>query len=261
MTKRFVFTMTAGRTGTAWLASFLQLNLRLPAIHEPLAIDDFGVQMPDIRVMRAFNNRGLDEVVQAFWARKFSTLSELDNYIETNHTLAKCGLIETLAELDLNRDISIFSIRRNWVNQCISYLVRADFRNITLAWQWYLNSSYQRKLLDPKPFFNMSERFGEIFWYIAEIEARQAYYKFLYGDRFNFIECELESIVTEDGAASILDRLGITDVPPQMPEKKNENQFTANDQLRQELECIVASIDFDAAQIANDYISSGRRLS
>ena len=52
------FTITAGRTGTAWLRSFLSLNFNIEAIHEPLGIDDFGTQMPDIKTMRNFNNFG-----------------------------------------------------------------------------------------------------------------------------------------------------------------------------------------------------------
>ena len=50
------FTITAGRTGSAWLASFLSLNLQIEEVHEPLGINDFGEKMPDIRTMRNFNN-------------------------------------------------------------------------------------------------------------------------------------------------------------------------------------------------------------
>jgi len=260
MAKRFIFTITAGRTGTAWLASFLHENLQFPVIHEYLGVDDFGVKMPDIRVMRVFNERGLDKIVQAFWQTKFSSICDLDNYGETNHTLAKCGLIETLAAIDLDRDIYIFNIKRNWVDQCISYLVRADFRNMTSVWQWYLASSYARKILDPAPYHKASPRFGEIFWYIAEMEARQAYYKALYGDRFNFIDCDLESLVTLDGAADVLGRLGVSNMPPRLPPKENDNKMTANAQLRQELQDAVDGIAFDATHMANEYIHAGHRL-
>jgi len=36
------FTITAGRTGSAWLASFLSMNLQIEEVHEPLGINDFG---------------------------------------------------------------------------------------------------------------------------------------------------------------------------------------------------------------------------
>ena len=52
------FSITAGRTGSAWLASFLSANLQIDEIHEPLGINDFGEKMPDIRTMRNFNNFG-----------------------------------------------------------------------------------------------------------------------------------------------------------------------------------------------------------
>jgi hypothetical protein len=56
---RFIFSITAGRTGTAWITNFLGENLGIKSIHEPLGIDDFGNQMPDIKTMRMFNERGL----------------------------------------------------------------------------------------------------------------------------------------------------------------------------------------------------------
>ena len=89
------FTITAGRTGYAWLTSFLTANLGIAAVHEPLGIDDFGIQMPDIRTMGSFNNFGNNDFVKAFWERKFSHLPDT-TYAETNHTLCKCGLVENL---------------------------------------------------------------------------------------------------------------------------------------------------------------------
>ena len=58
------FTITAGRTGSAWLASFLSQNLNINEVHEFLGINDFGNKMPDIRTMRNFNNFGNNEFVQ-----------------------------------------------------------------------------------------------------------------------------------------------------------------------------------------------------
>ena len=55
---KVIFTLTAGRTGSAWLADFLAQNYQVTSIHEPLEIEDFGVRMPDIKVMRSFNNFG-----------------------------------------------------------------------------------------------------------------------------------------------------------------------------------------------------------
>ena len=68
MSNQQYFTITAGRTGSAWLASFLSANLKAHAI-EPLEIDDFGVKMPDIRTMRSFNNFGNNDFVRQFWKK------------------------------------------------------------------------------------------------------------------------------------------------------------------------------------------------
>jgi len=260
MHNHFIFTITAGRTGTAWLASFIRENLKIPTIHEPLDIDDFGNQMPDIRVMRSFNNRGMDEVTRSFWARKFDKLKELDNYCETNHTLAKCGLVEALAEMELDRKISFICVRRNWIDQCASYLTRYDFDNITLIWQWYLSHDYPRKIVNPDILLKMAP-FGGVLWYIAEIEARQSYYRQLFGDRFNFIDCDLETLTTEAGAAELLSRLGYPDSSPILPQRKNANQPVGElDKIKQKLAKVINNINFDADAIADNFIRSGHRL-
>lgn len=85
-----VFHNNSGRTGSAWLTEFLSPNLAINAIHEPLGLDVFGVNMPDIWTMRSFN-----DFVKAFWERKFASLPNTI-YAETNHTICKCGLVENI---------------------------------------------------------------------------------------------------------------------------------------------------------------------
>ena len=86
---------TGGKAELFCIAGFLSLNLRVEAIHEPLGVNDFGTKMPDIRTLRNFNTFGNNEVVRDFWKNKFNSLKG-EIYAETNHTLAKCGLIENL---------------------------------------------------------------------------------------------------------------------------------------------------------------------
>ena len=90
-----IFTLSAGRTGTAWLSDFLAVNFTCDALHEPLGIEDFGNRMPDIKIMRSFTKTGNNAIVTDFWKRKLSMLTS-NMHIETNHTLAKCGLIENM---------------------------------------------------------------------------------------------------------------------------------------------------------------------
>ena len=62
--ERLIFTITAGRTGTAWLTSFIRDNSSFLSVHEFVGIDDFGSRMPDIRTMRTFNDIGLTDHVK-----------------------------------------------------------------------------------------------------------------------------------------------------------------------------------------------------
>ena len=161
------FTITAGRTGSAWLTSFLTTNLGIDAVHEPFGIDDFGVNMPDIRTMRSFNNYGNNDFVKAFWERKFSNLPNA-TYAETNHTLCKCGLVENLLLNKLEDETILIVLRRDIVKQCVSYIVRHDFGNITLAWQWYLHPTYRKKIINPEPFMKLGG-IGFPLWYCYEM--------------------------------------------------------------------------------------------
>ena len=150
--------------------------------------------MPDIKVMRSFNNFGNNTTVQEFWERKLSVIQQ-NSYIETNHTLGKCGLIENLYKTPIAADTKIIILKRNIVKQCSSYLVRSDFVHITTAWQWYLHPSYQKKLVNPEPFLKF-DGVGLALWYCYEMAARQAFYKLAYSSSIKMIEVSLEDIVT-----------------------------------------------------------------
>ena len=136
--QKLIFTITAGRTGTAWLSKFIAINSQFESVHEPVRIEDFGTMMPDIKIMRTFNDIGMTDSVKDFWQRKFEILSNVTHYSEVNHTLSKCGLIEFMGQYtDLKKNVSIILLRRkNRVKHAVSFLVRNDFSHITLQWQW-----------------------------------------------------------------------------------------------------------------------------
>jgi hypothetical protein len=255
---RYIFSVTGGRTGTAWIAEFLAENLGIRSIHEPLGIDDFGNQMPDIRTMRTFNERGLTEFVRQFWGRKFKGIENHQTYAESNHTLAKCGLLEYAAEARHHDDFVFLCIRRNHVDQCLSHINRGDFQNITIDWQWYLNFRYKRKIIQPEPLLKMGY-IGVIIWYIFEIEARQEYYKIIYGGKFQFLDLKMERMTQMEGARELLRSLGIT-AEPKMSEAKNTNKAPENKGLRDQVTKCLSQIDFDPAKIAQDFVAAGRRL-
>lgn len=255
---RYYFTLTAGRTGTAWLADFLGLNLGVPAVHELLGIDDFGVEMPDIKTMRSFNDRGNDAHVRAFWAGKLARIGARENYIETNHTLAKCGLIENLTGSHLAKDSVVVVLRRNRIDQCVSYLVRGDFLNVAVDWQWYLSPRYRNVIVSPGEFLKLGQ-LGVALWYCYEMEARQAYYLRQFGGRLSFVEARLEDITEPAGAEALLQELGI-DSEPVMPPKANANLRRPQEALTAKVTELVGRFRFDPAKLVTDYLESGRTL-
>jgi hypothetical protein len=254
----YVFTLTGGRTGTAWLAELLADNLAVPVVHEPLEIDDFGVAMPDIRTMRSFNDRGNDAVVTAFWNRKRELIARQPSYIETNHTLAKCGLIENIADSPLAAASTIIILTRDKADCCASYLLRGDFANATMEWSWFLSPRYRNNIIGYEPFAAMKE-FGRPVWFVHEMEARQHYYARLFGGRLRFIAADLAALNTPSGADALLQALG-HDGPVRLPPARNVGALQADPSLRQALRTILASVTIDTGAAAEAYIAAGRRL-
>ena len=88
-----------------------------------------------------------------------------------------------------------------------------------------------------------------MFWYAAEIEARQEYYKILYDDRFKFINCNLEEVVTQQGAEELLSKLEI-DAVPMLPLHKNKAENQISSDLEERLTSIHKWIAFDPKLLA-----------
>jgi hypothetical protein len=251
--KRY-FTITAGRTGSAWLTSFLTTNLGIDAVHEPLGIEDFGVQMPDIRTMRTFNNYGNNGFVQDFWKRKLLYLPS-DTYAETNHTLCKCGVVENLFLNGLEDETTLIVLKRDVVKQCLSYLVRHDFVNITIAWQWYLHPTYVKKIINPEPFM----RFGGVgvpLWYCYEMLARQEYYTQKFSNKIAMHHVALEDLTTKAGAQDFHKALGLYG-ECELPSPKNENKAKPSEQLVHNVSDIVSKVNCDMPQLVEDLIKGG----
>ncbi len=248
------FTITAGRTGSAWLASFLSQNLNIEEIHEPLGINDFGEKMPDIRTMRNFNNFGNNDFVKEFWRRKFSSIPAGD-YAETNHTLSKCGLIENTMLSDRANDTTLIVLRRDIVKQCVSYLVRNDFVNITIPWQWYLHPSYTKKIINPSSFAKF-EGLSAPLWYCYEMAARQEYYLQRFSSDIKMVETSLEDVTTDDGAKKFWNELGFSG-ECKLPLVKNANKRQANTQLNDRVREITGSINVDMRALVKNAINAG----
>ncbi|OBY27413.1 sulfotransferase family protein [Leisingera sp. JC1] len=254
----FIFALSAGRTGTAWLAQLLGDNLEINSVHEPMGIEDFGTQMPEIRHMRMFNTYGMNESVRGFWKNKLDSLEA--PYAESNHTLGKCGLIEALAGSSIRDRTTVIILRRDLAKQCASYVHRNDFFNITLRWQWYLDMGYRNWIVDPAKFMQLGQ-VGCAVWYALEMEARYAYYLLTYGQQIKFVAAKLEEAVTPAGATKLLAELGHKG-RIFLPEKRNATRDKSGviEELTAEIRTLLNRVNFDPIAAAAAYIKSGRRL-
>lgn len=259
MKYKYFFTITAGRTGSAWLAEFLGKNLAIKSIHEPLNIEDFGVRMPDIKLMRTFNMLGNTADVRAFYKNKFDEIAAFPAYAETNHTLAKCGLVENLAEHAIASQSCLIVLRRNFVKQCVSYINRGDFRNITMDWQWYLNKGYRNNIINFTP-FEKHGLVGRGLWYVYEMDARQRYYERLYADKVRIVSTTLEEITNDSGASEFLRNIG-HEGAVLLPERRNANRVKPDAALSSHVQTLVNGLNYDGDAIVSKYLAEGRTLS
>lgn len=247
------FSLTAGRSGSGWLAKFLSANLDVNAIHEPIAIEDFGTRMPEVRQLRSFNTYGSNEEIQAFWQHKLDALPQDINYAETNHTLGKCGLIEALAHHPRNSDATVIVLRRDLARQCASYVNRHDFILISTLWQWFLAPDYPNRIVNAEPFLKMGQ-LGAAIWYALEMECRQTYYERCYGDRIRFVNAQLEDVTQPAGAKQLLTDLGV-DRTPILPPKTNANSVASSDELVEKIDTVIRTSQFDPESLVSQYIA------
>ncbi|HKY93691.1 MAG TPA: hypothetical protein VJL84_00240, partial [Kiloniellales bacterium] len=137
--KHFVFTMTAGRTGTAYLAELLRQNVGSAEVHhEILGWDRFGVDTPDVSHMTLYNSVGNHPKVQAFWQDKLGRIAKTmaPVYVETSHLLLKAGLVENLGPLLAAGTVHLVALERDLLPTVISYRNRFDFLNKGMWWMW-----------------------------------------------------------------------------------------------------------------------------
>ena len=257
----YIFTLTAGRTGTAWLAQFLSQNLGLPATHEPLGIGEWGIDMPDIRVMRSFNEYGFNSDVRAFWDQKLRRISDLPYYIETNHTLGKCGLIEALTQQpeEFRKKTLIVVMTRDPAPQSLSYIGRHDFANIASYWQWYLAPDYQLNLFNAAQLQRHGNA-GTAVWYTCEMAARQHYYLMRFRDRLNFCEYAIEDLSGTGPCIELL--MTVTGSKPIEPTAIPSPANTASHKIPQPLvdktHALIADLNFDPHSFASSLVTKER---
>ena len=266
--KKFIFPITTGRSGTVYLYRLLQQNvLDADSFHERTGFQSFGVHTPDASHFTLFNSVGNVQPVQQFWHRKFALDLKLNGsaYIEISHFLIKAGLIENL-ELLLNQghDVHFIILKRDYFKILWSYLNRFDFFNTGFTWLFTLDYRYPNVILSSQSLAKYG-MLGQALWYIYEMFTRAEYYRQLlaHEPRVHFHDCNLEEIVSLPGATSLLTAL---DVPHKaetlsLPGKMNETkQEFFDDKLKQQAHRLLTSTNFDPQILAQQFIESGQRL-
>lgn len=261
-----VFTLTAGRTGTAFLATLLAQNLRDAEVHhERTGYDSFGVDSPDLSDLVLYNTRGNILKVQRFWERKFSRIlrAAAGTYVETSHVLMKAGLVENAVRLCAGHTLHFIRLNRALIPTLLSYASRGDFLNKSSQWLWYLDDDYSRTFLRPDRFRGFGLP-GLRLWYLMEIEFRATYFKMCYENRpgIHFHAVDIENLNDPEKAREIISKVSPEALSGSVtiPEKVNVSPETGppdRDVLHQ-LEALVAGTEaLDPVATAREYIREG----
>lgn len=267
--KRFVFTITPGRTGTTYLAKLLEQAVPdAECHHERTGFDRMGAHSPDASTFMLFNSHGNVGEVRDFWRRKFALIrhGRGSTYIETSHYLAKAGLIENLDLLGDDAQIELIDLRRDLFSVVWSTANRFDFANRGFTWLFALDPAYPRRIIDPAP-LRKHGMVGDCLWYVAEMYTRAEYYSRLLADRPNVTvrTVHLEDLVEASGARSFLDAVGLA--PSRggvqlLPSEKNDSKvWPLGDKMKEEARTLVEKAPLDPAALAEAFIAGGRRLS
>jgi hypothetical protein len=263
MSRKCIFTLTTGRTGTSFLAHLLHANLPNAEVHhEILDYGAFGTETPEVSHLRQFNAYGNTALVQSFWKQKFQRIAakHAEIYAETSHVLAKAGLLENLPTLADGKQIFIVDLRRDILQTLCSFLARNDFTNRGNMWLWYLDPDYPRKLVDPQPLMEYGLA-GIALWYICEMLTRAEYYRMLLADvpGLHFIDADLERLNNPGFVAELLAKIGhkVTADKVVIPPPQNQGPRLPPPTLARQL---IENLHFDPHDVASKFFCRGRRL-
>ena len=260
--KKFIFTMTPGRTGTIFLTHLLKANITDSEVHhEILGYNEFGINTPDMSHFTLFNSQGNVDKVRDFWHQKLTRIGTTPSlfYAETSHLLLKAGLAENIDLLMDYGEVHFIYLKRDMLKTVVSYVNHHSFVNLASIWLWHLDPRYPKNIYNPGPLLNL-EIIGEPIWYFIEMRARAEYYKLILDKKIHIHEVDLESITSNTGACSLFNDLGvnidsqkITIPPPLHIGPKNLDEESVK-----RIKEIIDIISFDPKVLAKEYIKAGR---
>ena len=209
-----VFTMTAGRTGTRFLAQLLRDNAPDAEVHhERIGFGDFGLHAPDVSVLHDFNSRGRTERVNRFWEEKLTSITNGSSsmYVETSHVLMKAGLMEYVTTLTPEHTVHLVILQRDPLDVLTSYHRRGDFGGAANMWLWYLDPSYPRNHMRFAVPQGIHPLIAKRHWYLLEIAVRAELYAKQLGETpgIKIHRVQLEQLNNANYAANFLQELGL----------------------------------------------------
>ena len=199
--KKLIFTVTAGRTGTTYLAKLLDAVEDITAFHEP---------NPNfVSCMRAAQNNPL--LAHQFWEKaKIPTIKECRTsfYSETSHLCCK-GFIEPLINIGIEAPYLI-ALRRPPREIAISYLERN-----TVPGRTSLGLMYCRMPSDPMalpfPGWELATDYQLCYWMALDMEVMVDRYKALYRNRkWEIFDCTSQELKHLEVFFSLLNYLGLS---------------------------------------------------
>lgn len=198
--KRLIFTVTTGRSGTAYLTNVFNYMKGVHAYHEP-----------DPQYVKVLRQVQADpDYAYRFWlAEKLPEIAgdSAGIYVETSHLTCK-GFIEPLLELGIvpdlvihrrpMRDISLSLLKMGTIpgrtDKGLQFYLSPDDPNVLPVHNWQTLTDYQL-----------------CYWYCLEIERRARKYTSLYeknGGRI--VETTLEGLKTCEGLDHLLSALNLS---------------------------------------------------
>lgn len=196
-TKRLIFTVTTGRSGTAYLSSLFGFARNTCAYHEPKP--EFADVFRDIQLGR-INARD-------FWVNKKLPViagEKASVYVETSHLTCK-GFLEDLLELGVTPDLIIH--RRPARDVATSLLKMGTIPGRSeKGLKFYLSPTDPGVLEIPN--WQEMKDYQVCFWYCLEIERRARVYEKLFKEAgANVVETTLTGLKTWSGLTKCFEGL------------------------------------------------------
>lgn len=163
--KQLILTVTAGRTGTAYLHNLFKLFPQVDSVHED--------EPSYVHAMRRVQTQPVEAI--AFLTRfKFPVIAacKSSTYAETSHLFCK-GFLEPMIGLGIYPDLLL--LRRNPRSIALSLLQRNTIPGRTSTGTDYLLCPSDPNTL-PLPLWAGLTDYQLCFWYALEIECRQQRY-------------------------------------------------------------------------------------